>query len=435
MTDQTIYPKFIETDPIYLDYNASTPIDKAVADAMVPYLYHHFGNPSSNHVYGNRTKAAINEARNQVAHLISADPSEILFLSGGSESINMSLIGGALHLRDQGKTIIASCFEHPAVNETLDYLHKEYNFNIIKLNVDIHGFLNVSELVSSLSPDVVLVTCMLANNELGSIQPIQEICSVVKNYAREHNIEILMHTDASQAMGKIDVNAHELGVDYLTLAAHKFYGPKGVGCSYIRNGSLKPLVLIHGASQEMGLRAGTENVILDVGIGKAAELVKSDIHEKIQQYYTLRNKLRELLIAGSPVYTRVNSVEDPSKCLPNTLSISFKGIPASCIIAHIKDKVATSAGAACHSAGDEFSLSPVLEAAHIPVMYALGTLRLSVGRYTTEDDIEKAAKYILEAISSLIQDPIPAMIRVWTKLNINKDMLLKNGRDTDEDEH
>ena len=420
-----MFPRSCETDPIYLDYNATTPIDPVVGEAMMPYITTHFGNPSSGHIYGQRTKEAIEKARKQVANLINCDPEEILFLSGGSESINMSLIGGSLLLRDQGHTIISSGFEHPATNETLDYLEKEYHFTIKKIPIDNQGFVQLDKLKEYLSPDVVMVSCMLANNELGSIQPIAEISSIVKEYAKEHNIKILVHTDASQAMGKIDVDVQKLNVDYLTLAAHKFYGPKGVGCSYINKNSPTPLVLIHGAKQESGRRAGTENVILDVGMGRAAELVKSDIQEKMVQYAKLRNLLRDLLVEQSPVYTRVNTLDDPSRYLPNTLSISFKGVPASCILYKVDGKVATSAGAACHSSADILTISEVLQAAHIPKLYALGTLRLSVGRYTTEEDIRNAVVAIMAAVNRLITKPTGPMRLVWEKLNITNELVLK----------
>eukprot|EP01127_Copromyxa_protea_P022437 TRINITY_DN8037_c0_g1_i2.p1 TRINITY_DN8037_c0_g1~~TRINITY_DN8037_c0_g1_i2.p1 ORF type:complete len:266 (-),score=63.09 TRINITY_DN8037_c0_g1_i2:490-1287(-) len=263
----------LDDDTIYLDYNATTPIDPAVAEAMAPYLTIGWGNPSSSHRYGRVAKEAVVKARRQVATMLQCQESEIIFTSGGSESNNYAIKGAAYSQLAKGNHIISSNFEHPAVKEVLEHL-KTKGFDVTYIPVDEEGLISVKDVEDAITPKTILVTLMHANNEVGSILPISEISKMLKTH---NNGNILFHTDASQTIGKIPVTIPNLGVDLLTVTPHKFYGPKGVGALY-KKGNVILEKLIHGAGHERGLRAGTENVILEVGLGKACEL----IHENLE---------------------------------------------------------------------------------------------------------------------------------------------------------
>jgi len=372
-------------EPVYLDYNATTPLDPAVASAMRPYLDTHFGNPSSSHAYGVRAKQAVETARRQVAEMLGARSEEIVFTSGGSESNNLAIRGAAYALREQGNHIITSAVEHPAVSEVCRYLETQ-GFRVTVLPVDEFGRVDPAEVEKSLTPATVLVTIMHANNEVGTIEPIREIADI----ARRHGV--LMHADAAQSVGKIPANVDELGVDLLSVAGHKLYAPKGVGALYIRTG-VKLERLIFGADHERGWRAGTENVLEIVGLGKACELVSQKLAQRAEHMRRLRDRLHDGITA------KINDVRlngHPELRLPNTLSLSFRGIEANAILSELTE-VAASAGAACHA--DEVTMSPTLEAMHVPVDYAMGTIRFSTGAMLTEAEVDRA----IEAVTAVVE--------------------------------
>ncbi len=373
--------------PVYLDYNATTPIAKEVADAMLPFLYTDFGNPSSAHSYGVKAKLAVEKARSQVAGLIGCNASEIVFTSGGTESNNYAIKGVAFANCARGNHIITSAIEHPAVLEVCKYLEKN-GFDISIIPVDENGTIRIDELKAAIQHDTILISVMHANNEVGTIQPIKEIAEI----AKLHNI--IMHTDAAQSLGKVAVNVNESGVDLLSIAGHKLYAPKGVGALYIRKGvTLEKL--IHGANHEQNRRAGTENVLEIAGLGQAAEIAKINLQANIAHYSETRDYLQKLLTEAFPS-TKING--NYKNRLPNTLSISFKKIEANTLIGKLKN-VAASAGAACHT--ENISISSVLKAMNIPIDFAMGTIRFSTGRETTIKDVEFAAQEIINQAMQL----------------------------------
>jgi cysteine desulfurase len=375
--------------PIYLDYNATTPVDPQVAEAMQPFLTEHYGNPSSNHRLGRTTRDAIEQARMHVAEVLHCQTDEIVFTSGGTESNNWAIKGVAFANRDKGNHIITSQIEHPAILEVCRYL-ESYGFNITYLPVDKFGIIHPQSVADAINPNSILISVMHVNNEVGSIQPIREISKI----ARKKNI--LFHSDCAQSIGKILVQVDELGVDMLSIAGHKFYAPKGIGALYIRSG-IKLEKFIHGANQENSRRAGTENILGIVGLGKAFELLKGNIEESANHLKKLRDQLENDLIKIFP-WAQINGHKELR--LPNTSSISFKGLEANTIVAELGDKVAVSAGAACHSHSIE--VSSVLSAMNVPVEYAMGTVRFSVGRFTTKEDIDKAIIEIKNVIQRLL---------------------------------
>jgi cysteine desulfurase NifS/selenium donor protein len=374
--------------PIYLDYNATTPVDPRVADAMLPFLREHFGNPSSTHVFGAVAKRAVERARRQVAALLGARPEEIVFTSGGSESNNMVLKGIAAARDERGRHLVVSAVEHPAVLEPARALERQ-GFRLAVVPVDRAGRVDPAAVAAALAEDTILVSVMHANNEVGTIQPIAEIAALCR--ARG----ILFHTDAAQSVGKVPVDVGALGVDFLSLAGHKLYAPKGVGALYARGGFELPR-LIDGAAHESGRRAGTENVLEIVGLGAAAELAAERLERDAAEARTLRDRLRARL-EGELGPLPVNG--DPDDGLPNTLSIAVPGVEASTLLAEIGDRVAASAGAACHAEGVD--LSTVLAAMGVPLEQAVGTVRLSVGRRTSRDEIDRAAAIIASAAARL----------------------------------
>ena len=377
-------------NPVYLDHNATTPIAPEVAEAMRPYLDLYFGNPSSTHSYGVSTKTAVEKARRQVAVLINCDPSEVIFTSGGTESNNYALKGAALAHRKKGNHIITSSIEHPAVFEVCLYLQKQ-GFEISFLRVDEFGMVDPAEVRRAIRPETILVSIMHANNEVGTIQPIEEIAAIT----REH--QLVFHTDAAQSVGKIGTDVQQLGVDLLSIAGHKLYAPKGIGALYIRPG-IQLEKLMHGADHEQNLRAGTENVLEIVGLGKACELALSGLEEHVQHNRKMRDHLYELIKQAIPEIRRNGH---PEKQLPNTLSISFPNVEANTLVSRLEN-VAVSAGAACHS--ESIDVSAVLEAMQLPIEYAMGTIRLSTGRDTTMDEINRAAAEIIGVARSLLPE-------------------------------
>lgn len=374
--------------PVYLDYNATTPLTEEVIGAMRPFLEEHFGNPSSQHYYGRITHQAVETARRQVAGLIRAHASEIIFTSGGTESNNLALRGATRAYSEKGRHMITSAVEHPAVTEVCQYLESQ-GVEITTLPVDAFGLVSPDDLEAALRPGTLLVSVMHANNEVGTIQPIRALAELA------HKVGALFHTDAAQSVGKIPVAVDELGVDLLSIAGHKLYAPKGVGALYIRKGTHLQKI-IFGAGQEGGLRPGTENVLEIVGLGRAAQAARQDLDANMAHFKTLRDRLQAGLISAiGEQNIKING--HPEKRLPNTLSISFRDVRANELLERISSDVAASAGAACHA--DQVRVSSVLEAMGLPIEWAKGTLRFSVGRMTTVKEIGRAVKAIVQAIS------------------------------------
>jgi cysteine desulfurase len=373
--------------PIYLDYNATTPIDHEVAEVIKPYLEELFGNPSSSHWYGIRAKKAIEIARSQVADLLGCQPDEIIFTSGGSESNNYAIKGTTFANRIKGNHIITSAIEHPAVTEVCKYLETK-EFRVTYLPVDEYGLVDIVKLQETITPQTILISLIHANNEVGTIQPISDISEL----ARQN--EVIIHTDAAQSVGKIPTHINELGIDLLSVAGHKLYAPKGIGALFIRKGTNLEK-LIHGAGHERNKRAGTENVLGIVGLGKACEIAKRDLKKNMAHMESMRDSLylglQELL--GE---IRLNGHRE--KRLPNTLSVGFPNIEADKLLLKIKG-VAASAGAACHS--EHASISHVLTAMNVPEKYAIGTIRFSTGKMTTSVEIDRAIEIIAEGIQTL----------------------------------
>jgi cysteine desulfurase len=374
-------------DPIYLDYNATTPIDPAVATAMLPYLQEHFGNPSSGHVYGQRTRRAVEHARAQVAELLGCIPQEVIFTSGGTESNNHVLFGGVSALRPRGKHVITSRVEHPAILEPCLVL-MDQDIDVTFLPVDEYGQVRIADLEGAMRPDTILVSIMHANNEVGTLQPIREISRITRKH------QVLLHTDAAQSVGKVSVRVDDLGVDLLSVAGHKLYAPKGIGALYVRSGV--PLGRwLHGAGQERGMRPGTENVLEIVGLGEAAAQVLTRASDEALGLQRLRDQLQNGLQEALP---DVVVHGHPEERLPNTLSMAFPGCRTDQLLTKLQG-LAASAGAACHA--DSVKISHVLEAMRIPAALARGTLRFSVGRYTTPEEIDRAVALIVTAVKGI----------------------------------
>ncbi len=377
--------------PIYLDCNGTTPHAPEVVAAMRPYLEVEFGNPSSSHWYGIAAKKAVESARKQVAGILNCRPQEVFFTSGGTESNNHAITGTARALRARGNHIITSAFEHPAVLEVCRYLEKD-GFETTFLAVTADGLVDPAEVEKAIRPTTILITIMHANNEVGTIQPIAQISRI----AKEHRI--VMHIDAAQSVGKIPTDVQDLDVDLLSVAGHKVYAPKGIGALYVRP-PLKPEKFCHGAGQERGWRAGTENVLEIVGLGKACEIAARGLKRNIVHMQRLRDRLHEgLSVKLSDM--RLNG--HPMKRLPNTLNLSVKGVEANRVLEEIGLEVAASAGAACHS--DTVEISHVLEAMNVPREWAKGTLRFSVGRMNTVEEIDRAIEIVARAVKKLRQE-------------------------------
>jgi cysteine desulfurase len=374
--------------PIYLDYNGTTPHDPEVIAAMRPLLEEEFGNPSSGHHYGVKPRQALSDARRQVAGLLNCEPDEIVFTSGGTEANNWAIIGTAFALRDRGRHIITSNFEHPAVLNVCRFLEKE-GCKVTYIPVDGQGLVSVVNVEAALRPDTILITIMHTNNEVGTVQPIAEIAALAKSRG------IRVHTDAAQSPGKIRVDVNAIGVDLLSIAGHKLYAPKGVGALYIRKG-ISIESFMHGAGQEMGRRPGTENILEIVGLGKACEIAARDLEKNRRHMQEMRDRLHATIAAGIKD-VRLNG--HPEKRLPNTLSLSFRNLEANRILEAIGLEVAASAGAACHA--DSVEISHVLKAMGVPVEWAKGTLRLTTGRMTTAGDVDRAAQAIVAAVGRI----------------------------------
>ena len=373
--------------PIYLDYNATTPVDPAVAEEMLPYLFQHFGNPSSSHLYGKETRSAIETARARVAAILGCAPPEIIFTSGASESNNTVLKGVAFAQRSRGNHIIVSRVEHPSVLQPCRFLEQE-GFSVTYLPVDITGRIDPEDVRRAITPETILISIMHANNEVGTIQPVTEVSRLAK--ARN----ILFHTDAAQSVGKISTLVDELGADFLSVAGHKIYAPKGIGALYVRTGvSFEPL--IHGAGHERGRRSGTENVAYIVALGKACELARDDLPRYQSEIADLRGWFqRELTRLGD----RIQINGHPTNRLPNTLHVSFLGVTGGDLLAKIPD-LAASTGAACHDG--KFSVSSVLQAMNVSAEAAMGAVRFSLGKDTSPEDLRRALDMITQAMKGL----------------------------------
>ena len=378
---------------VYLDYNATTPIDPLVAEAMLPYVHGLYGNPSSGHFFGRSARAGVDHARAQVASLLGCGTDSLIFTSGGTEANNHAIkgIAWADPSTSSGKRrnhIITSAIEHPAVTEVCRWLESQ-GFRLTFVPVDEFGMVDPRQVQEVISPDTLLVSVMHANNEVGTIQPIAEIAEIA------HRSGALMHSDCAQSVGKIPVNVDDLSVDLLSIAGHKLYAPKGIGALYIRPG-LRLEKFMHGADHEHGHRAGTENVIGMAGLGKACEIIEQNLSRYSGHMSRMRDRLERGLLSSPPV-RRVNG--HPEKRLPNTSSIAFRGLEADRILANLPS-VAASAGAACHS--DLVEVSHVLAAMNVPEEYAMGTLRFSVGRLTLADEIDRAITEINKVAASMI---------------------------------
>jgi cysteine desulfurase len=374
--------------PIYLDYNGTTPHAPEVIEAMRPYLETEFGNPSSSHWYGIGPRRAVDIARTQVARVLNCRPQEVIFTSGGTESNNHAIRGTAGYLRAKGNHIVTSAIEHPAVLEVCRYLEGN-GFETTYLPVNAEGIVDPGDVEKAIRPETILISIMHANNEVGTIQPISEITAIA------HANDIVVHTDAAQSVGKISTDVQKLGLDLLSLAGHKIYAPKGIGALYVRP-PLQPEKFCHGAGQEVGRRAGTENVLEIVGLGKACDLAARDLQKNRDHMQKLRDRLHQGL-SRSLDRVRVNGHR--FKCLPNTLSLSFEGLEANRILEVIGPEVAASAGAACHS--DTVSVSHVLQAMDVPLEWAKGCLRFSVGRMTTAAEIDKTIEVVAAAVHKM----------------------------------
>jgi cysteine desulfurase len=390
--------------PIYLDYNATTPLDPTVVEAMLPYLREHFGNPSSTHAPGKMAHDAVERARAQVAGLLGARPDEVVFTSGGTEASNHALKGtvfarpggpglGGLFTRLSDRLfgrgprrahLVISSIEHPATAQPAEFLRR-LGCRVTVVPVDRHGLVDPDAVARALDRDTVLVSIMHSNNEVGTLQPIREI----SRHTRPRGV--LLHTDAAQSMGKLAVDVNDLGVDLLTVAGHKLYAPKGVGVLYIRQG-VKLENLLHGAGHEAGRRAGTENVPYLVGLGTACEIARASLPAATERLKALRERLWQRLRAGLGERVVLNG--HPERRLPNTLNVSFAGQVGAELLEKVP-RIAASTGSACHEG--KVSQSPVLCAMGVPPEVGKGALRLTVGRFSTEAEIDEAAELLVRA--------------------------------------
>ena len=374
-------------DGIYPRLQRHHAIDPAVAEAMLPYVHGLFGNPSSGHAFGLAARAGVDLARQQVSAMLGCSEDDLIFTSGGTEANNHAIKGTAGAHRHRGSHVITSAVEHPAVTEVCRYLEGQ-GIRTTFLPVDEFGMVDPRQVEEAITPETVLVTIMHANNEVGTIQPIAEIAEIA------HRRGVLVHSDCAQSVGKIPVKVDDLGVDLLSVAGHKLYAPKGIGALYLRPG-VRLEKFMHGANHEANRRAGTENIILMAGLGQACDLIERNLPDYARHMAAMRDRLeRGLLASGHDA--RVNG--HLTRRLPNTCSIGLRGFEADGILAGLPT-VAASAGAACHS--DQVELSHVLEAMRVPTEYAMGTLRLTVGRYTTEDEVDRAIAEITDVVARL----------------------------------
>jgi len=374
--------------PVYLDYNATTPVDPAVVEAMLPYLTQHFGNPASSHAYGTAAEAAVAMARAQAAALLGCRPEELVFTACASESSNLAIKGATLAQRARGRHLITSQVEHPATQNSCRYLAQEFGCTLTELPVDGDGRVDPDALRRALRPDTVLITLIAAQNETGVLQPL----AAVGRIAREQGV--LFHVDAAQMVGKLPVDVEAIGCDLLSVAGHKLYAPKGIGALYVRQGvALHPL--LHGAGYEGGRRAGTLNVPYIVALGKACALAAAALATgEAARIRSLRDRLEAALTAA--VGARRNG--HPSERLPGTLNLSIPGIVGNDLLAAVPE-VAASTGSACHAGISR--PSEVLLAMGVDPELARGVLRLSLGRWTTAEEVDFAADRLAAGVRRL----------------------------------
>ena len=368
---------------IYFDYAATTPTDPLVVTAMLPYFNEKFGNPSSIHSFGQETKSAVEKAREQVAKLIGAKPAEIIFTSGGTEADNHALMGVAFANEKQGDHLIISGVEHHAITECADFLKKR-GFRATVLPVDKYGLVDPAEVAKAIEAKTILVSVMHANNEIGTAQPLAAIAKVIKERKAALGAKIYFHTDAVQTAGHLPIEVDALGVDLLSISAHKLYGPKGVGALYLRKGT-RLTSFLHGGAQEGGKRGSTENVPGIVGFGAAAEIARQEMAGENDRVAKLRDKLKDGLLAGIPE-SQLNG--HPTDRLPNNLNITIKYIEGESMLLSLDmEGIAASTGSACSSG----SLEPshVLLAIGLPHELAHGSIRFSLGKYTTEAEVDR----------------------------------------------
>jgi len=389
---------------IYLDNAATTPIRSEVLNSMMPFFDNRFGNPSALYSYGQEAKKAIEEARDKVAAAIGASEDEIFFTSGGTESDNWALKGAAYALREKGNHIITSNIEHHAILHTCQYLENQ-GFEITYLPVDEYGLVDPNELKRAIKDNTILVSIMYANNEIGTIEPIEELVKVA------HEEGILFHTDAVQAVGNVPIDVKELDVDMLSMSAHKIYGPKGVGALYIRKG-LRIDTLLQGGAQERNRRAGTENVAGIVGFGTAIELITKNIDEHIRKLTRLRDKLIDGILKIP--YTRLNG--HPNKRLPGNVNVSFEFVDGESLILSLDmEGICVSSGSAC-TAGS-IDPSHVLLAIGLSQEIAHGSLRLTIGEENTEEEINTVINKLPKIVDRLRQmSPLFERIKKEKKL-------------------
>jgi cysteine desulfurase len=374
---------------VYLDFNATTPVEPAVLDAMLPYFSGDFGNAASIHTPGQRARAAVETAREQVAALIGARPQEIVFTSGGTESDNHAIFGIANPTAAQEKHVITTAIEHEAVLNTCQALEKE-GVRVTYLPTDRQGQIDLDELRAALRPETILITVMQANNELGTIQPLEEVGCIAAE------ADVYFHTDAVQSAGKIPIDVNKLQVDLLSLSGHKLYAPKGIGALYVRGGT-RLRQLLYGGHHQRGFRPGTENVAGIVGLGKAAEISRKSLAEDAQRVSALRDKLQQGLLECVP-QSRVNGGAAPRT--PNTTNLVFPGVEGEALLIALDLKgLACSTGAACSSGAVE--PSHVLSAIGLPPEDARASLRFSLGRHTTSADIDFALSVVPAAVAQL----------------------------------
>lgn len=383
-------PEGLHDGPLYLDYNATTPVDPRVVEAMLPHLTASFGNPSSSHRFGTAPAAAVADARASVAALIGAKPDEVVFTGSGSEADATAIRGVVAAARGAGATaphVVTQATEHPAVLAACRHVERHHGATITTLGVDVDGLVDVQALEVALTPATVLVSIMHANNETGAMQPIRQLTRVT----RQHGA--FFHTDAAQSVGKLDVDVGDLGIDLLTVVGHKMYAPKGIAALFVRDGvALEPL--IGGGGQEAGRRAGTENVAGIVALGTAAELAAAELAAgSVQRLERLRDRLHDGLMERLSI--RVDHNGPARARLPQTLNVSIRGVAGHKLLDRCGEALAASTGSACHAGRHE--PSPVLTAMGLPPDRALSAVRLSLGRWTRESDVELAVEVISSA--------------------------------------